>query len=99
MAAYCGSGVSAARDVLALAVLGVDAALFPGSWSAWSNDPGGRPRSVPSRGTTNLGQPALMSTGSVDRPGDNRWGPGRMGQDGKRRENAATGQGTTPDTC
>ena len=40
-----------------------------------------------------------MSTGSVDRPGDNRWGPGRMGQDGKRRENAATGQGTTPDTC
>ena len=50
-------------------------------------------------GHTNLGQPALMSTGSVDRPGDNRWGPGRMGQDGKRRENAATGQGTTPDTC
>jgi thiosulfate/3-mercaptopyruvate sulfurtransferase len=36
---YCGSGVSAARDVLALAVLGVDAALFAGSWSAWSNDP------------------------------------------------------------
>jgi thiosulfate/3-mercaptopyruvate sulfurtransferase len=39
VAAYCGSGVSAARDVLAFAVLGVDAALFPGSWSAWSNDP------------------------------------------------------------
>jgi thiosulfate/3-mercaptopyruvate sulfurtransferase len=39
VAAYCGSGVSAARDVLALAVLGVDTALFPGSWSAWSNDP------------------------------------------------------------
>jgi thiosulfate/3-mercaptopyruvate sulfurtransferase len=39
VAAYCGSGVSSARDVLALAVLGVDAALFPGSWSAWSNDP------------------------------------------------------------
>lgn len=38
VAAYCGSGVSAARDVLAFAVLGVDAALFPGSWSAWSND-------------------------------------------------------------
>ena len=45
VAAYCGSGVSAARDVLALAVLGVDAALFPGSWSAWSNDPG-RPAAV-----------------------------------------------------
>jgi thiosulfate/3-mercaptopyruvate sulfurtransferase len=39
VATYCGSGVTAARDVLALAVLGVDAALFPGSWSAWSNDP------------------------------------------------------------
>lgn len=39
VAAYCGSGVSAARDLLALAVLGTDGALFPGSWSAWSNDP------------------------------------------------------------
>ncbi|HEU4329756.1 MAG TPA: rhodanese-like domain-containing protein, partial [Lapillicoccus sp.] len=39
VAAYCGSGVSAARDVLALAVLGVEASLFPGSWSAWANDP------------------------------------------------------------
>ncbi len=36
---YCGSGVSATRTLLALAVLDVDAALFPGSWSAWSNDP------------------------------------------------------------
>lgn len=38
LAAYCGSGVSAARTVLALAVLDVPAALFPGSWSAWSSD-------------------------------------------------------------
>jgi thiosulfate/3-mercaptopyruvate sulfurtransferase len=36
---YCGSGVSATRALLALAVLEVDASLFPGSWSAWSNDP------------------------------------------------------------
>jgi len=39
VAAYCGSGASAAQNVLALAVLDVEAALFPGSWSAWSNDP------------------------------------------------------------
>lgn len=39
LAAYCGSGVSAARDVLALAVLERPVALFPGSWSAWSSDP------------------------------------------------------------
>lgn len=32
---YCGAGVSAAHDVLALALLGVDAAMYPGSWSAW----------------------------------------------------------------
>lgn len=37
--AYCGSGVSASHTVLTLASLGIDAALFPGSWSAWSNDP------------------------------------------------------------
>jgi thiosulfate/3-mercaptopyruvate sulfurtransferase len=39
VAVYCGSGVSAAQAVLALAALGVGAALYPGSWSAWSNDP------------------------------------------------------------
>jgi thiosulfate/3-mercaptopyruvate sulfurtransferase len=39
--AYCGSGVSACHDLLALAVAGMGqhTSLFPGSWSAWGADP------------------------------------------------------------
>jgi thiosulfate/3-mercaptopyruvate sulfurtransferase len=45
VAVYCGSGVSAAHKIAALASIGIEAALFPGSWSAWSADPG-RPRAT-----------------------------------------------------
>jgi thiosulfate/3-mercaptopyruvate sulfurtransferase len=40
--AYCGSGVTATHEILALAVAGIDparVALYEGSWSGWTSDP------------------------------------------------------------
>jgi thiosulfate/3-mercaptopyruvate sulfurtransferase len=54
--AYCGSGVSACHDLLALEVAGFGGrtALYPGSWSAWGADPE-RPAAT---GSTPLTAPA-----------------------------------------
>lgn len=39
VAAYCGGGVASTFLIAVLAELGIEAALYPGSWSEWTADP------------------------------------------------------------
>jgi thiosulfate/3-mercaptopyruvate sulfurtransferase len=39
VAVYCGSGVTAIHQIAALAIIGIEAALYPGSYSQWSANP------------------------------------------------------------
>ena len=36
---YCGSGITAAHEAIALTLAGFEPAVYPGSWSQWSNHP------------------------------------------------------------
>lgn len=63
---YCGSGVTACHDLLALELIGVDAAsLYPGSWSAWSAD-GRRPVAVGDRPSNQPSTDAGEAGGGAD---------------------------------
>ena len=61
IAAYCGSGITAAQFALAGAVIGRDVTVYPGSWSAWSNTSG-----LPVATGEDAGEPARGSAADID---------------------------------
>jgi len=52
---YCGSGVTACQNLLAMEVAGLPGArLYPGSWSEWSSDPGRPVETGPASGKSKV---------------------------------------------
>ena len=79
--AYCGSGVTACHDLLALTVAGVDdLALYPGSWSQWGADPS-RPADTDVTARLNSARRRSVSGGRsvVSAAGPSRRGRSRHG--------------------
>ena len=94
VAAYCGSGVTACHDVLALAAARVPAALYAGSFSEWVSDPGSAGDDRPALTSLLRGQPAVAVDDELAHllPVDVRRAPGR-----RRRGPSAPGRSASSD--
>ncbi|WP_174452910.1 sulfurtransferase [Demequina iriomotensis] len=66
VAVYCGSGVTAAHQIVALEIAGFHAALYAGSWSEWANTPG-RPVATGQQDFGRIGHPLPHAKGHVAR--------------------------------
>lgn len=97
---YCGSGVTACHDLLAMALAGItDARLYAGSWSDWSSDPA-RPVAVgdePSIGFRRLRRNDFGALATwLSRPHVERWWQHRWTDEAIEADFGAGVDGTDP---